>query len=235
MASMEQVALNGTAKNAYVAGFRVGGKTGTSDKLNKVGEVAASFVGVAPSNDPQITVLIVVDEPEGATGGGAVAAPVAGEVIENTLTYLNVERQYNDSEKALLDVQVPSVTGNAVDEAKASLEEEKFSVQVVGNGDTVLSQMPASGQYIPQGGVVVLYTDEQKKKLKAVVPDFTGMTITEANYAAINAGINIRVSGNSLSDESLTAYRQSSLKGAEVESGSTVTVYFRTTSGISDN
>ncbi len=235
MASMEQVALNGTAKNAYVAGFRVGGKTGTSDKLNKVGEVAASFVGVAPSNDPQVTVLIVVDEPEGATGGGAVAAPVAGEVIENTLTYLNVERQYNDSEKALLDVQVPSVTGDAVDEAKSSLEEEKFSVQIVGSGDTVLSQMPASGQYIPQGGVVVLYTDEQKKKLKAVVPDFTGMTITEANYAAINAGINIRVSGNSLSEESLTAYRQSSLKGAEVESGSTVTVYFRTTSGISDN
>lgn len=235
MASMEQVALNGTARNAYVAGYRVGGKTGTSDKLNKPGEVAASFVGVAPSNDPQVTVLIVVDEPEGATGGGAVAAPVAGEVIENTLTYLNIERQYNDSEKALLDVQVPSVTGKAVGEAQSSLEDNKFSVRVVGDGDKVLSQMPASGQYIPQGGVVVLYTDEQKKKLKTVVPDFTGMTITEANYAAINAGINIKVSGNSLSDESMTAYRQSSLKNSEIEYGSTVTVYFRTTSGVSDH
>ncbi len=232
MASMEQVALNGTARNAYVAGYRVGGKTGTSDKLNKPGEVAASFVGVAPSNDPQVTVLIVVDEPEGATGGGAVAAPVAGEVIENTLTYLNIERQYNDSEKALLDVQV---TGKAVGEAQSSLEDNKFSVRVVGDGDKVLSQMPASGQYIPQGGVVVLYTDEQKKKLKTVVPDFTGMTITEANYAAINAGINIKVSGNSLSDESMTAYRQSSLKNSEIEYGSTVTVYFRTTSGVSDH
>lgn len=235
MASMEQVALNGTARNAYVAGYRVGGKTGTSDKLNSVGQVAASFVGVAPSNDPQVTVLIVVDEPEGATGGGAVAAPVAGEVIENTLTYLNVERQYNDSEKALLDVQVPSVIGDDVSEAQSSLENDKFSVRVVGEGSKVLSQMPASGQYIPQGGVVVLYTDEQKKKLKTTVPDFTGMTITEANYAAINAGINIKVSGNSLSDESLTAYRQSSLKGTEIESGSTVTVYFRTTSGVSDH
>lgn len=235
MASMEQVALNGTARNAYVAGYRVGGKTGTSDKLNNVGQVVASFVGVAPTNDPRITVLIVVDEPEGATGGGAVAAPVAGEVIENTLTYLNVERQYNDSEKALLDVQVPSVTGDSVSEAKSSLEEDKFSVQIVGEGDKVLSQMPASGQYIPQGGVIVLYTEKQKKKLKAVVPDFTGMTITEANYAAVNAGINIKVSGNSLSEESMTAYRQSSLKGSEVESGSTVTVYFRTTSGVSDH
>lgn len=235
MASMEQVALNGTARNAYVAGYRVGGKTGTSDKLNNVGQVVASFVGVAPTNDPRITVLIVVDEPEGATGGGAVAAPVAGEVIENTLTYLNVERQYNDSEKALLDVQVPSVTGDSVSEAKSSLEEGKFSVQIVGEGDKVLSQMPASGQYIPQGGVIVLYTEKQKKKLKTVVPDFTGMTITEANYAAVNAGINIKVSGNSLSEESMTAYRQSSLKGSEVESGSTVTVYFRTTSGVSDH
>lgn len=235
MASMEQVALNGTARNAYVAGYRVGGKTGTSDKLNNVGQVVASFVGVAPTNDPRITVLIVVDEPEGATGGGAVAAPVAGEVIENTLTYLNVERQYNDSEKALLDVQVPSVTGDSVSEAKSSLEEDKFSVQIVGEGDKVLSQMPASGQYIPQGGVIVLYTEKQKKKLKTVVPDFTGMTITEANYAAVNAGINIKVSGNSLSEESMTAYRQSSIKGSEVESGSTVTVYFRTTSGVSDH
>lgn len=235
MASMEQVALNGTARNAYVAGYRVGGKTGTSDKLNNVGQVVASFVGVAPTNDPRITVLIVVDEPEGATGGGAVAAPVAGEVIENTLTYLNVERQYNDSEKALLDVQVPSVTGDSVSEAKSLLEEDKFSVQIVGEGDKVLSQMPASGQYIPQGGVIVLYTEKQKKKLKTVVPDFTGMTITEANYAAVNAGINIKVSGNSLSEESMTAYRQSSLKGSEVESGSTVTVYFRTTSGVSDH
>lgn len=235
MASMEQVALNGTARNAYVAGYRVGGKTGTSDKLNNVGQVVASFVGVAPTNDPRITVLIVVDEPEGATGGGAVAAPVAGEVIENTLTYLNVERQYNDSEKALLDVQVPSVTGDSVSEAKSSLEEDKFSVQIVGEGDKVISQMPASGQYIPQGGVIVLYTEKQKKKMKTVVPDFTGMTITEANYAAVNAGINIKVSGNSLSEESMTAYRQSSLKGSEVESGSTVTVYFRTTSGVSDH
>ena len=83
--------------------------------------------------------------------------------------------------------------------------------------------------------MIVLYTEDQKKKLKTVVPDFLGMTITEANYAAINAGINIKVSGNSLSEESMTAYRQSAEKGSEIEYGSTVTVYFRTTSGVSDH
>lgn len=237
MASMEQVAINGTAKNAYVAGFRVGGKTGTSDKLveNKKGEVWASFVGVAPTDNPKITVLIVVDEPEGATGGGAVAAPVAREVIENTLAYLNVERQYKDSEKALLDISVPNATDMSVDEARSLLGESDFSVRVEGSGATVISQMPAAGQYIPQGGVIVLYTDDNSKKLKATVPDFTGMTVSEANYAAINAGINIRVSGNSLLGTSLTAYRQSSEKGSEIEYGSTVTVYFRSMTGLSDN
>lgn len=237
MESMEQVAINGTAKNAYVAGFHVGGKTGTSDKLDKglEGQDWASFVGVAPANDPKITVLIVVDDPTGTAGGGAVAAPVAREVIENTLTYLNVERQYNDSEKALLDIQVPSVTGTAIEEAKAQLGEDKFSVRIEGSGTTVVSQMPVAGQYIPQGGIIVLYTDDESKKLKATVPDFTGMTVNEANYAAINAGINIRVSGNSLSGTSLTAYRQSSAEGAEIEYGSTVTIYFRSMTGLSDN
>lgn len=237
MDSMEQVAINGTAKNAYVAGFHVGGKTGTSDKLDagKSGQKWSSFVGVAPANAPKITVLIVVDDPTGTSGGGAVAAPVAREVIENTLTYLNVERQYNDSEKALLDVQVPSVTDTTVDEARAVLSENEFSIRVEGSGSTVVSQMPVAGQYIPQGGVIVLYTDDSSKKIKTTVPDFTGMTVTEANYAAINAGINIRVSGNSLSGASLTAYRQSSAKGSEIEYGSTVTVYFRAMTGLSDN
>lgn len=237
MESMEQVAINGTAKNAYVAGFHVGGKTGTSDKLDtgKNGQKWSSFVGVAPANDPKITVLVVVDDPTGTSGGGAVAAPVAREVIENTLTYMNVEREYNDSEKAFLDIQVPSVTDMTVDEARTKLSESNFSIRVEGSGSTVVSQMPAAGQYIPQGGVIVLYTDGDSKKIKTTVPDFTGMTVTEANYAAINAGINIRVSGNSLSGASLTAYRQSSVKGSEIEYGSTVTVYFRAMTGLSDN
>lgn len=169
------------------------------------------------------------------SGGGIVAAPVAAQVLENTLTYLNVERRYSESEKDQLDVQVPNLVGRPVGEAKTMLSEGGFNVRISGDGETVVSQMPAYGQYIPQDGIVVLYTDDEKKKLTAVVPDFESMTVSQANYAAAAAGINIKISGNSLSSSGLTAYRQSVAAETEVDCGSTVTVYFRTTSGVSDH
>lgn len=238
IASMEQVSTKGTAKNSYVAGYRVAGKTGTSDVLasgGATGQYIASFAGCAPANDPEISIIIVVNEPQGQTGGGAVAAPVAAEVIEKTLTYLNVERQYNDSEKENLDVEVPNLTGKTVSEARTMLNESGLKIKIVGEGDTVVSQMPAYSQYIPNDGVVVVYTQENIAKSKVVVPDFTGMTVSQVNYEAANLGLNVRITGNSLSAAGLTAYRQSTPAGKEVESGSTLTVYFRTTSGVSDH
>ena len=238
IASMEQVSTKGTAKNSYVAGYRVAGKTGTSDVLGPMGatgEYIASFAGCAPANDPEISIIIVVNEPQGQTGGGAVAAPVAAEVIEKTLTYLNVERQYNESEKDNLDVQVPDLSGKTVSEAKAQLKESGLKIKVIGDGDSVVTQMPAYRQIIPQDGVVVVYTQENVEKSKVIVPDFTGMTVSQANYEAANLGLNIRISGNSLSASGLTAYRQSVAKEKEVECGTTLTVYFRTTSGVSDH
>lgn len=238
IASMEQVSTAGTAKNSYVAGYRVAGKTGTSDVLGPTGatgEYIASFAGCAPANDPEISIIIVVNEPQGQTGGGAVAAPVAAEVIEKTLTYLNIERQYTESEKSKLDEQVPNLTGKTVSEARAALKELGLKIKVVGAGESVISQMPAYSQYIPQGGVVVVYTDEEEAKTKVVVPDFTGMTVSQVNYEAVKLGINVKISGNSLSASGLTAYRQSIQPEKEVECGSTVTVYFRTTSGVSDH
>ncbi len=238
IASMEQVSTAGTAKNSYVAGYRVAGKTGTSDVLGPTGatgEYIASFAGCAPANDPEISIIIVVNEPQGQTGGGAVAAPVAAEVIEKTLTYLNIERQYSESEKSKLDEQVPNLTGKTVSEARAALKELGLKIKVVGAGESVVSQMPAYSQYIPQGGVVVVYTDEEEAKTKVVVPDFTGMSVSQVNYEAVKLGINVKISGNSLSASGLTAYRQSIQPEKEVECGSTVTVYFRTTSGVSDH
>lgn len=234
--SMEQVSTAGTAKNSYVAGFRVAGKTGTSNKLTgEAGDYIASFAGCAPANDPEISIIIVVDKPQGVTGGGAVAAPVAAEVIENTLTYLNAQRQYNDSEKDNLDVEVPNMVTKNIGLSRETLYDSGFDVRTVGEGENVVAQMPAYGQYLPKGGVVVLYTEENTAKSTATVPDFTDMTVSEANDAAAEAGINIKVSGNSLSATGLTAYRQSVQKGKEVELGSSVTVYFRTTTGVSDN
>ena len=95
--------------------------------------------------------------------------------------------------------------------------------------------MPVYGSYIPQGGVVILYTEENGAKEKATVPDFTGMSISEANYEAANAGINIKISGNALTASNLTAYRQSIEAGKEIDYGSAVTVYFRTTTGVDDH
>lgn len=238
IASMEEVSTKGTAKNSYVAGYRVAGKTGTSDVLGPTGatgEYIASFAGCAPANDPEISIIIVVNEPQGQTGGGAVAAPVAAEVIEKTLTFLNVERQYNESEKGNLDVEVPDLSGKTVSEARATLKESNLKVKVVGGGETVISQMPAYSQFIPQDGVVVVYTEENAKKSKVVVPDFTGMTVSQVNYEAVNLGLNIRISGNALSASGLVAYRQSVQAGKEIEVGSTLTVFFRTTSGVSDH
>ncbi len=238
VASMEEVSRAGTAKNSYVAGYRVAGKTGTTEILDAngtTGEYIASFAGCAPANNPEISIIIVVTEPQGQTGGGAVAAPVAAEVIEKTLTYLNVERQYNETEKEMLDEKVPELTGKTVSEARALLKETDLKIKVVGNGDTILSQMPAYSQYIPHGGVVVVYTEETQEVGKAVVPDFTGMTVSQVNYESVRLGINARISGNSLSATGLTAYRQSVQPGKEVEYGSTVTVYFRTTTGVSDH
>lgn len=236
LASMEQVSTAGTAKNSYVAGYRVAGKTGTSDKLTgEQGDYIASFAGCAPANNPEISIIIVVDKPQGQTGGGAVAAPVAAEVIEETLTYLNEERQYNDSEKDKLDVKVEDFSGKTVSAAKEALYDSDLYVKVIGEGDTVKSQMPLYGQFIPQGGVVVLYTDDDKKRSYATVPDFTGMTVSEVNDTAVSAGINVKISGNALTATGLTAYKQSISPEKEIESGSTVTVYFRTTTGVNDH
>lgn len=232
--AMVETVRTGTAKNAYVSGYNVAGKTGTSDKLTKAGEYVASFAGIAPANDPEISIIIVVDEPQGATGGGAVAAPVAAEVIENTLTYLNVKRTYSDSEKVKLNVAVPNFVGADISNAKTTAKEKDIKVKVVGEGDTVITQCPAFGQIIPDGGIVVLYTTEDAEKPKATVPDFKGMTISRASEAAAEAGINIKITGNALNSTGLTAYRQSVESGASVEYGSTVTVYFKTGTGITD-
>lgn len=236
LTAMEQTSIGGTAKNSYVTGYRVAGKTGTSDKLTgEKGDYIASFAGCAPANNPEISIIIVVDKPQGATGGGAVAAPVAAEVIENTLTYLNIERQYNDSEKGNLDKEVPNVVSASADSAAETLREAGFKVKILGDGETVCSQMPSYGQYIPQGGVVILYTDENQIHEKVEVPDFSEMSVSEANYEAAAAGLNIKIMGNPITINSLNAYKQSIEKGKKVEIGSTVTVYFRTTTGVSDH
>ena len=232
---MEKVVSEGTGKNAYIPGYRVAGKTGTSEKLTVDGQYIASFVGCAPADDPKIAVLIIIDEPQGGNhGGGAIAAPVAGSVIEQTLKYMNVEPVYTDEELSKLNATTPDVNGMTVTGAKNVLTAQNFTARVVGDGDTVLDQYPAKNQSIPMGGVVILYTEKDNSSQSSTVPNLTGMSISEANRTAVNAGYNIKVSGAALNSE-VISYRQSIEAGTKAELGTTITVYFKTTTGVQDD
>ena len=234
LSMMEKVVAEGTGKNAYVPGYRVAGKTGTSEKLTVEGEYIASFVGCAPADDPKIAVLIVIDEPGGeSTGGGAIAAPVAGAVIEQTLKYMNIDPVYSNEELAQLNGITPDVNSMAIDKAKATLRNQGFTARVVGDGETVISQYPLKGQNIPLDGVVILYTEKESSNEIAQVPDLTGLSISSANERAVNAGFNLKISGASL-DSEVVSYRQSIDSGTEAELGTTITVYFKTNEGVED-
>lgn len=230
---MEEVVISGTAKNAYVAGYHICGKTGTSEKLTALGENIASFAGFAPVNDPKIAVLIAIDEPHGATTtGGSAAAPVAGRIFENVLAYLNITPQYSDSELESATMTAPNLVGQSTTSAISSAA--KFTVRVVGSGEKIVSQIPSSGQSIPKGGVIVVYTEENAVRETGEVPPLIGLSVTEANRAAVNAGFNIKISGTTQTSGHITSYKQSVPEGTKAELGTTITVYFRSDQDVSD-
>lgn len=231
---MYMVCKEGTGKNGYVAGYNVAGKTGTSQKLNVEGEYIASFCGFAPKDDPEIAILIVIDEPVGQFNGGQVAAPVAAKVIEDTLIYLNVEPEYSEEEVELLNTTTPNAVGRSVQQAKNELDKSGFVVQIVGSGKNVVSQIPSSGQSIPKNGVIVLYTQPDAEKETIIVPELTGLSISQATKKALAAGLNIKISGNMLKSAELISFRQEFEYGTEVERGKTITVYFKSNVGVNE-
>ena len=231
---MEQVVVWGTAKNAYVAGYHVAGKTGTSEKIgaNAADQTVASFVGFAPANNPEIAVFIALDEPQYYATGGSGAAPVAGRIFENILAYLNVDPEYSDEEISKMTVSAPNLIGESTENVKSKASD--FTVKIIGEGTSVVSQTPASGQTMPKGGVIVVYTDETTEKQKAVVPELTGLSLTEANRVAANAGFNIKIAGTTQGSGQILSYKQSVAKDTTAETGTIITVYFRSSEIISD-
>ena len=230
---MESVVREGTGKNAYVAGYRVAGKTGTSENLG-TNKYWASFACFAPANDPQVAMILVIDNPQGAHGGGAVAAPIAAGILENVLQYLNVEPQYTQQELEKLEVVAKNVVGQDVGEAREKLLADGFTVKVKGDGDTVLSQIPSGGQSVPQKGAIILFTSEESKAETVEMPDLLGLTVNEATSRALAVGINIKIAGNSLMTSELRAYEQSVAVGTPIPYGTTVTVHFKSNMGITD-
>lgn len=227
---LEGVVSEGGGKNAYVKGYRVAGKTGTSEKLPRgCGKYIASFLGFAPADNPKIAVLVMLDDPSGGDYyGGMIAAPVVGKIIEDTLRYMGVEPQYTADEIESAEVMIPDETGKSVNSAKNDLINSGFKYIVEGEGDTVLSQMPKAGTRLPEGAVCILYTSEESSQT-VVVPDVSMMNAYDCNFTLTNSGLNFKITGPGKNgkDSIALAVRQEPAAGTEVPLGSIVSVEFR--------
>ena len=231
---LEYVVASGTGKNGQVAGYRIGGKTGTADK-GQTGDVVVSFLCFAPADDPQVIMLITMDTPSRATGtyvsGGNMVAPTASTVMAEILPYLGIEPSYSAEELLGMDTTVPNVIGSTVEQAKEKLKERALSYKIVGDGDTITDQTPAGGAIIPGKSTVILYASAAKPTDKCVVPHLLGKTPSEANTAATAAGLLIRFSGTTGSESSaIRVLSQSIDEGTEVDAGTVITVQLGDTS-----
>ena len=226
---LQQDATTGTAKSGYIAGYRICGKTGTSEKQGQAkGEYIASYCGFAPEEDPQIAMLVFYDEPHGPNGyyGSPVAGPTFLAAMSQILPYIGVEPQYSSDELAKLDGKAPDVTGKSLDDAKNAIAKANLSVKVYGEGKTVVSQVPAPGKSIPQKGTVVLFTDSGSASQTVTVPNLVNLSLSEANKKAAEAGVNISITGAALTSSNAFSSLQDIAPDTKVAPGTVVTVTF---------
>ena len=234
---LEYVVASGTGRNGQVAGYRIGGKTGTADKTgsktadNPQGDVVVSFMCFAPADDPQYIMLLTLDTPSRNTGvyvsGGNMVAPAASSIMADILPALGVEPDYTEEELAAMDAAVPNVVGQTVETAKAKLDAAHFSYRTVGTGTTVTDQTPAGGAIVPNTATIVLYLGEEKPDTPSVVPNVVGLTAAQANKALTDAGLIMKISGTtSTSTGNVHAISQGTAAGTELSAGSVVTVHF---------
>ena len=225
---LEYVVAKGTGKNGQVAGYRIGGKTGTADK-GQTGDVAVSFLCFAPADDPQIMMLITMDTPSRSTGtyvsGGNMVAPYASHIMEEILPYLGIEPSYSAEELMGVDTTVPNVIGMSVQEAEDRMKERGFTCKVEGDGETITDQTPVGGAIIPGKSTVVLYAGVDKPDKMCTVPSLVGRTASEANTAATNAGLLLRFTGTTSSESNtVLVFSQDLEAGTEVPAGTVITV-----------
>ena len=236
-ALLRSVVEEGTAKNASVAGFDIGGKTGTSEKIDvfdengqRVLDKIVSFVGVAPMNDPQYIVLVALDTPSRTTGmyisGGVMAAPTVGAVMADILPYLGVERSWTEEDAAGRTVILEDMTGLTAAEAEKLLKSQGLTALMQGTDETVTAQLPAPGEAVPGDSQVILYFGAAPETPLVTVPDFTGMTRQQASDAAGLLGLYILVSGNPEISNQVVATQQSVPKDTQVPVGTTITLEF---------
>ena len=223
---MEYVVSKGTGGNAYIEGYSVGGKTGTAEQ--GIGEstwYVASFVGIAPAQNPEISVLVALFDPKGAShGGGAIAAPVVKNIIEDTMRYLQIQPNVTGNEN--VGVIVPEVRGLTIAEAKAKLSEAGLKASITGQQTetiTIQDQIPKPNVEVLENSTVILYTETGIDKVTVTVPNVYGKTPAEATTILKNVGLNINIEGLGTADS------QSPEAGIQAERGSIVNVNFKIT------
>lgn len=222
-------------KTGYLSGYRICGKTGTSQKATsesgyESGKIIASFVCFAPADDPEIAVLVVVDEPNSTVQYGSyIAAPLGRDIMGECLEYLNIEPDYED-DGAVKTAKVPDLTDLAPDVAAAMVEDAGFVAKIVGGGDKVILQLPLAEMVLCSGNTVLIYTDEESSTEDSIyteVPDLMNKTAAECNSLLQFAGLNIKVVGDNLNYSTTLSVSQSIPKGTRVEKGTLVTVEFK--------
>lgn len=220
----------GSTKNAYVKGYKIAAKTGTSQKRDKEGNLyIGSCVAFAPADDPQIAILVGIDEPSnGAYYGGVIAAPVVSNVLSEVLPYLNIEPSFTEEEASTLDVAVPDFRTMSVENAKKNAASSGFKTKVVGNGEVVTEQLPRYGDRIPSEGVIILYTDNVAPSESVTVPNVINYSPAQANKVLVNAGLNVKMEGAYREDvDGSVAVKQIPAAGEKVRPGTVVEVEFR--------
>jgi stage V sporulation protein D (sporulation-specific penicillin-binding protein) len=236
-ALLESVVTEGTAKNAAVSGYRIGGKTGTSEKIDVFDENGkptldkiVSFVGVAPMDDPEYIVLVALDTPSKSTGiyisGGVMAAPTVGAVMADILPYLGAKQQFAPDDPAGKIVIMPQLLGFTAKEAEKALKNAGLAMTGQGSGDSVTAQIPAAGQPLPGGSHALVYFGEAEDMTLVEVPNFYGMNRQQASDAAGRLGLYILVSGNPKVDLRVTVTNQETAPGIMVPKGTTIRLEF---------
>ncbi len=234
---IRSVVTEGTAKNASVAGFSIGGKTGTSEKIDvfdengqRVQDKIVSFVGIAPMEDPEYIVLAALDTPSRETGiyisGGVMAAPTVGAVMADILPYLGVPQSFAPEDPAGQEAVVPDCSDLTAEDAARKLKERNLQAKTVGTGDRVTDQIPSPGQSVSGGSEVLLYLGEPLEERTVSVPDFFGMNRQQAAEAAGKLGLYLLVSGNTEISPQVTAVAQSIPRDTRVPVGTTITLHF---------
>ncbi len=234
---IESVVKEGTAKNASVAGYSIGGKTGTSEKIDvfdekgqRVLDKIVSFVGIAPMDDPRYIVLVALDTPSRQTGiyisGGVMAAPTVGAVMADILPYLGVKQTFSDTDPAGQAVVLPDLTGMTEKEINAQLKSLNLTARFTGQAQAATGQIPPAGQTVPGGSQVLVYMGEAPEEQTVTVPDFLGKNRQQASDLALSSGVYMLVSGNMEISANVKVTAQSVAPGTQVPKGTTVQLEF---------